>query len=135
MKWTTEELKRVAHSLGTNETEDGMKSHPLLDCIEIERFMFPALHVTLGCANRLLKDAVEHADIVVERTPEVAKAAQETQVEAQLEIDLTKKETVTPANMHALQGHSDEQIQVEGAPSDKEREEAMSMQLPKTRRK
>jgi hypothetical protein len=45
----------------------------------------------------------------------------------------TKKETVdweiqngpTPANMHVLEGHSDEQTQVEGAPSDKEREEAI----------
>jgi hypothetical protein len=54
--------------------------------------MFPALHVTLGLANQLLNDAVEHADIIVETTPEVAKAAQETQVEAQLETNVTKKE-------------------------------------------
>jgi hypothetical protein len=94
VKWTIEELKRIARSLGTNETENGVKSHPPLDCIEIKRFVFPVSHVMLGLANRLLKDTVEHADIVVERTPEVTKAAQEAQVEAQHKTDVTKKEMV-----------------------------------------
>jgi hypothetical protein len=54
--------------LGMDKTENGVKSCPPLDCVEIERFVFPVTHVTLGLANRLLKHAIEHADLVMERT-------------------------------------------------------------------
>jgi hypothetical protein len=69
VKWTLEELKRVACSLNGGKTENGVKSYPQLDCVELERFMFPVSHVTLGLANRLLKHAIDYAVIVVERTP------------------------------------------------------------------
>jgi hypothetical protein len=78
VKWTFVELQCVARSLGTDETENGVKQHPLLDCIKIERFVFPVLHVTLSLANRLLKHAVKHADVVLERSPpplKITKAA------------------------------------------------------------
>jgi hypothetical protein len=51
MKWTIEDLKHVSPSLGTGEAENGAKSCPLLDHVEVERFVFPALHVTPGLAN------------------------------------------------------------------------------------
>jgi hypothetical protein len=51
-----------------DKTENGVKSCPPLDCVEIERFVFPVTHVTLGLANQLLKHAIEHADLVMERT-------------------------------------------------------------------
>jgi hypothetical protein len=60
IKWTLQELKQVAASLNERtKTENGVKSYPQLDCIELERFIFPVLHVTLGLANRLLKDTVD----------------------------------------------------------------------------
>jgi hypothetical protein len=58
-----------------SKTENGVKSYPQLDCIELERFIFPVLHVTLGLANHLLKDTVDYADLVVEKTPQVLKDA------------------------------------------------------------
>jgi hypothetical protein len=72
-KWTLQELKRVADSLDFGKTENGVKSYPLLDCIELERYIFPVLHVRLGLANRLLKHTVDYADLVVEKTPQVLK--------------------------------------------------------------
>ncbi len=38
IKWTLQKFKRVAASLdATRTSENGVKSHPLLDCIELER--------------------------------------------------------------------------------------------------
>jgi hypothetical protein len=72
MIWDLEEMKRVFNSLNdTNKTHNGVKRSMLIDCIEIERCVFPVLHVTLGLANRLrLKDMIDYADVVVEDTPE-----------------------------------------------------------------
>ncbi len=64
-KWTLQELKRVADSLDFGKTENGVKSYPLLDCIELERYSFPVIHVTLGLANPRLKHTVDYADLVV----------------------------------------------------------------------
>jgi hypothetical protein len=69
-KWTLEELKRVAGTINPlKKSENGVKSYPQLDCVELERYIFPVLHVTLGLANRLLKHTVDYADLVEERTP------------------------------------------------------------------
>jgi hypothetical protein len=57
------------------KTENGVKSYPQLDCIEQESFIFPVLHVALGLANRLPKDSVDYADLVVEKTSQVLKDA------------------------------------------------------------
>jgi hypothetical protein len=46
-----------------------VKNYPQLDCVELERYIFPVLHVTLGLANRLLKHTIDYANLVVERTP------------------------------------------------------------------
>jgi hypothetical protein len=48
-----------------------VKGYPQLDCVELERYIFPVLHVTLGITDRLLKHTIDYADLVVERTPEV----------------------------------------------------------------
>jgi hypothetical protein len=134
-KWTLQELKRVAASLNerTRTAENGVKSYPQLDCIELERFIFPVLHVTLGLANRLLKDTVDYADLVVEKTPQVLKDARHKQIEAAHKHEQIKQEIVdwgipngpTLANMHLAQGHLDEQIQVEGKLSVEEQEQAI----------
>jgi hypothetical protein len=134
VKWTLQELKRVAASLyESNKTENGVKSYPQLDCVELERYIFPVLHVTLGIANRLLKHTVDYADLVVERTPPVLKEARHTQLEAEHKHDEAKQEITdwgvrngpTLANMHLAQSHLDEQIEVEGELSDEEREQAI----------
>ncbi len=59
----------------TKKSENGVKSCTQLDCVELERYIFPVLHVTLGLANRLLKHTIDYADLVVERTPEVLRTA------------------------------------------------------------
>jgi hypothetical protein len=38
--------------------------------------------VTLGLANRLLKDTIDYADFVAERTPQVLKDARQQQIGA-----------------------------------------------------
>jgi hypothetical protein len=49
--------------------------------VELERYIFPVLYVTLGLANRLLKDTVDCADHFVEKTPQVLKNARQQQIE------------------------------------------------------
>jgi hypothetical protein len=76
IKWTLQELKRVTSSLNdTKNTENGVKCIPQLDCVKLERYIFPVLHVTLGLANWLLKDTVDYANLIVEKTPQVLKDA------------------------------------------------------------
>jgi hypothetical protein len=104
------------------KTDNGVKSYPQLDCIELERFIFPVLHVTLGLANWLLKDTVDLAALVVEKTSQVLKDAWYKQIEAsqkhknmkQVIVDWGILNGPTLANMHLAQGHLDEQIQVKG---------------------
>jgi hypothetical protein len=59
-----------------------VKTHPQLDCVELERYIFPVLHVTLGLANRLLKHTIDYADLVVERTPEALQTTRILQIQA-----------------------------------------------------
>jgi hypothetical protein len=134
MIWDLEEMKRVFNSLNdTNKTQNGVKRSMLIDCIEIERYIFPVLHVTLGLANRLLKDMIDYADVVVEDTPEVLKDARHAQIEAEHTHERIKKEITdwgtqngpTLANMHLAQAHLDEQIEVDGELSQQEREQAI----------
>jgi hypothetical protein len=42
----------------TKRRENGVKSYPQLDCVELERHIFPVLHMTLGLANRLIKHTI-----------------------------------------------------------------------------
>jgi len=134
MIWDLEEMKRVFNSLNdTNKTQNGVKRSMLIDCIELERYVFPVLHVTLGLANRLLKDMIDYADLVVEDTPEVLKDARHTQILAEHTHEGIKKEITdwgtqngpTLANMHLAQGHLNEQIEVEGELTPQEREQAI----------
>jgi hypothetical protein len=82
-KWTLEELKRVVGTITpTKRSQNGVKNYPQLDCVELERYIFAVLHVTLGLANRLLKHTIDYADLVVERTPEVLQTARMLQIEA-----------------------------------------------------
>jgi hypothetical protein len=65
MRWGSEEIKLACASLSdTNKTQNGVKSSTLIDCIELERHIFPVLHVKLGLANRLLKDMIDCSDLV-----------------------------------------------------------------------
>jgi hypothetical protein len=91
VEWTLQELKRVASSLHDGKAEIGVKSHPQLDCVQLERFVFPALHATLGPANRLLKHTVDCAGKVVERTPQLLKDAQINQVVTEEKTKLPNK--------------------------------------------
>jgi hypothetical protein len=52
-----EELKELQLALNAKQQDirEWSKSYPQPDCIELERYIFPVLHVTLGLANRLLK--------------------------------------------------------------------------------
>ena len=93
-KWTLQGLEQVADSLGFGKTENGVKSYPLLDCIELKRYIFPVLHVTLGLANRLLKHTVDYADLVVEKTPQVEKNARHKQIQAAYKYEILKQEIV-----------------------------------------
>jgi hypothetical protein len=91
-KWTLEELKRVAGSLNaTKRTENGVKGYP----IELERYIFLVLHMTLGLANWLLKDTVDYADVVVENTPPpVLKRARLLQIEVSHKHETIKQTIV-----------------------------------------
>jgi diketogulonate reductase-like aldo/keto reductase len=103
--------------------------------VELERYILLVLHVTLvGLANRLLKDTVDYADLVVKRTPVVLKTARLKQIEASHKHETIKQEILdwgiqngpTLANMHLAQGHLDaEQIQVDGELNEEEREAAI----------
>jgi hypothetical protein len=66
----------------TKRSENGVKTYPQLDCVQLEKYIFPVLHVTLGLANRLLKHTIDYADLVVERTLEVLQTARILQIEA-----------------------------------------------------
>jgi hypothetical protein len=135
MRWDSEEMKRAhAAPSDTNETQNGVKSSMLIDCIELERCIFPVLHVTLGPANRPLKDMIDCSDLVAEDTPEELKVARHKQMEAehnhvtikQERTDWGKQNGPTPADMRMAQGHLDEQIQVQGELSEQEREQAIT---------
>jgi hypothetical protein len=132
--WDSEEMKRAHGALSdTNETQNGVKSSMLIDCIELERCIFPVLHVTLGPPNRLLKDMIDCSDLVAEDTAEELKEASHKQTEAEhnhvtIKQEITdrgKQNGPTPANMHMAQGHLDEQIQVQGELSQQEIEQAI----------
>jgi hypothetical protein len=133
-KWTLEELKRVTGSITpTKRIQNGVKNYPQLDCVELERCIFPVLHVTLGLANRLLRHTIDYADLVVKRTPEVLRTARILQIEAAHKYATIKQEIVdweicngpTLANMYLAQGHLNEQIEVEGGLTEAEREAAI----------
>jgi hypothetical protein len=110
-----------------------VKSHPQLDCVKLEQFIFPASHVTLGLANRLLKHTIDLADKVVERTPQTLKDAQKNQMEAEQKHKESKQETAdwgrlngpTLANVHLTQGHLDEEIEVERVLNDEDQDTAI----------
>ena len=74
MGWYLEEMKQVYVSIiDMNKKQNGVKSYLLIDCIKLEIYIFPVLYATLGLANRLLKDMIDYADLVVEDTTEVLK--------------------------------------------------------------
>ena len=79
---------------GTRTSEESVKSYPLLDCIEICRYVFPVLHVTLGVVNRLLKWILDYADLVVEKTPAALTKARAKQMETE-HVHLEKKKEIT----------------------------------------
>jgi hypothetical protein len=100
IKWNLAEIKRIARTLGgTRTSEESVKSYPLLDCIEICRYIFPVLHVTLGVVNRLLKWILDYADLVVEKTPAALMKARAKQMETE-HVHLEKKKEIT-AGEHA----------------------------------
>jgi hypothetical protein len=99
-----------------------VKTYPQLDCVELERYIFPVLHVTLGLANRLLMHTIDYANLVVERTPEVLQTARILQIQAANKCATIKQDIADwgihdgpmLANIYLAQGHLDEQIEVEG---------------------
>jgi hypothetical protein len=102
-KWTLQELKQVAGSLhATKRTENRVKGYPQLDCVELERYIFPVIHVTLGLANWLLNNTVDYVDIVLEKTPQVLKTARLLQIEASHKHEAIKQEIV---DWGTLNGH------------------------------
>jgi hypothetical protein len=97
----------------TKRSHNGVKNYPQLECVELERYIFPVLHVTLELANGLLKHTIDYADLVVERTPEVLQTARILQIEAAHKYATIKQEIAdwgiregpTLANMYLAQGH------------------------------
>ena len=133
IQWNLAEIKRIASTLGgTKTSEESIKSYPLLDCIEICRYIFPVLHVTLGVVNRLLKWILDYADLVVEKTPTALTKARAKQMETE-HVHLEKKKEITYwrlfnrgtlANMLIAKGHLQVQLDVEGEILVEERTEA-----------
>jgi hypothetical protein len=133
-KWTLEELKWAAGTITPmKKIQNGVKSYPQLDCVELERYIFPVLHVTLGLANRLLKHTIDYANLVVERTAEVLQRARILQIQAAHKYATIKQDIAdwgicdgpTLVNMYLAQGHLDEQIEVDGELTEAEREAAI----------
>jgi hypothetical protein len=69
-----------------------VKSYPQLDCVELERCIFPVLLVNLGLANLLLKHTIDNANLVVERTPEVLNRVRILQIKAGHKYTTIKQE-------------------------------------------
>jgi hypothetical protein len=117
----------------TNRSQNGVKTYPQLDCVELERYIFPVLHVTLGLVNRLLKHTIDYADLVVERTPEALQTVRILQIQAAHNYATINQDIAdwgicdgpTLANMYLAQGHLDEEIEVEGELTKTEREAAI----------
>ncbi len=138
IQWNLAEIKRIASTLGgTRTSEESVKSYPLLDCIEICRYIFPVLHVTLGVVNRLLKWILDYADLVVEKTPTALTKARAKQMETE-HVHLEKKKEITDwgflnggtlANMLIAQGHLREQLEVEGEILLEDRTEAIANEI------
>jgi hypothetical protein len=90
------------------------------------------VHGSCVC-NQLLKRTVDHADKVVERTPQLLKDAWINQMAAEEKHEAAKQETAdwgrqngpTLANARLTQGHLDEELQVEGVLNDEERNAAI----------
>jgi hypothetical protein len=55
--WTIEELVLKGQEYNGKKRVRGLKDPPLFDCIRIERYIVPALHLQLGLGNRILKDS------------------------------------------------------------------------------
>jgi hypothetical protein len=135
IKWNLVEIKRIASTLeGTRTSEESVKSYPLLDCIEICRYIFPVLHVTLGVVNRLLKWILDYAGLVVEKTPTALTKARAKQMETE-HVHLEKKKEITGwgvlndgtlTNMLIAQGHLREQFEVKGEILVEDRTEAIA---------
>jgi hypothetical protein len=112
-----------------NVSQNGVMRSMLLDCIELERHVFPALHVTIGFANWLLS-MIKHADALAEDAPEALKEARTKQTEAECSHQTMKKETAdwetrngpTLPNMHLAEGCLNDQIEVDGELAQEERE-------------
>ena len=60
----------------------GLKDPPLFDCIRIERYIVPALHLQLGVGNRILKDFFSYVAVRLEELPDKLGEARTQHLEA-----------------------------------------------------
>jgi hypothetical protein len=60
----------------------GLKDPPLFDCVRIDRYIAPALHLQLGLGNRILKDFFLYVDVRLEELPDKLQEARTSHLEA-----------------------------------------------------
>jgi hypothetical protein len=60
----------------------GLKDPPLFDCIQIDRYIVPALHLQLGLGNRILKDFFSYVNDPLEELPDELQDARTQHLEA-----------------------------------------------------
>jgi hypothetical protein len=80
--WTIEELVKKGNEYGGKKRVRGLKDPPLFDCIRIERYIVPALHLQLGLGNRILKDFFSYVDVRLEEIPDELQDARTEHLEA-----------------------------------------------------
>ncbi len=85
--WTIEELVEKGTEYDGKKRVRGLKDPPLFDCVRIERYIVPALHLQLGLGNRILKDFFSYVDVRLEELPDELREARTQHLEA-----LCKKE-------------------------------------------
>jgi hypothetical protein len=92
--WFDHESHAQDEGMGFFEEEVAWRFSPSVsvDCVKLERFIFPVSHVTLGLANRLLKHTIDHADKLVKRTPQLLKDVPMNQMAAERKHEGSKQE-------------------------------------------
>jgi hypothetical protein len=80
--WTIEELVAKGQEYDEKKRVRGLKDPPLFDCVRIDRYIVPALHLQLGLGNRILKDFFLYVDVRLEEIPDELREARTSHLEA-----------------------------------------------------
>ena len=102
-RWLLTELKAIAATLGGAKSNKGVKMHPMLDCVEICRYVIPVLHIALGLINRLLKSLLDYINQTLEEVPEDVELARNELLEATYEFEEAKRTQAEWAHQNATE--------------------------------